>query len=130
MRTFIRNSRKDYMKLMRLAVFAAILMSVFSVRLADAQQSMVFTHPDQLFFEGQDLFSKQKYVAAQERFERVMAQYPERAAGIPQEASYYHALCAAELYHDRVWYPLLGKPQVRKWQRESPWGKLFASYPK
>jgi uncharacterized protein (DUF362 family) len=36
----------------------------------------------------------------------------------------------SELFHDRVWYPLKGAGMVRKWERESPWGKLFASYPK
>jgi uncharacterized protein (DUF362 family) len=37
---------------------------------------------------------------------------------------------ASETYHDRVWYPMKGQRVVRRWERESPWGKLFASYPR
>jgi len=36
----------------------------------------------------------------------------------------------SETYHDRIWYPWKGRPAVARWQAESPWGKLFASYPK
>ncbi len=34
----------------------------------------------------------------------------------------------SEVYHDKVWYPLRGRPITRRWERESPWGRLFASY--
>jgi hypothetical protein len=37
---------------------------------------------------------------------------------------------ASEMYHDRVWYPVKGRRMVRRWESESPWGRLFASYPK
>ena len=37
---------------------------------------------------------------------------------------------ASEFYHDTVWYNLKGKRVVKKWETESPWGKLFASYEK
>ncbi|MBD3235667.1 MAG: DUF362 domain-containing protein [Candidatus Eisenbacteria bacterium] len=36
----------------------------------------------------------------------------------------------SELFHDRVWYPLKGRRVVERWERESPWGRLFASHPK
>ena len=36
----------------------------------------------------------------------------------------------SELYHDRVWYPLAGMRTVRAWERNSPWGKLFAQQPR
>jgi uncharacterized protein (DUF362 family) len=36
---------------------------------------------------------------------------------------------ASEFYHDKFWYPTKGVPVVEKWKRESPWGKLFESYP-
>jgi len=36
---------------------------------------------------------------------------------------------ASENYHDRYWYPLKGKKVVEKWLHESPWGRLFQSYP-
>lgn len=34
---------------------------------------------------------------------------------------------ASALYHDQAWYPILGAPVVRRWLRDSPWGRLFAS---
>ena len=36
---------------------------------------------------------------------------------------------ASETYHDRVWYPLKGRKVTQQWKRESPWGRLFESYP-
>jgi len=36
---------------------------------------------------------------------------------------------ASEVYHDRVWYPLKGHRVVEQWKRESPWGRLFETYP-
>lgn len=37
---------------------------------------------------------------------------------------------ASELYHDKIWYNTKGKSVVKRWQKESPWGQLFAGYPK
>jgi len=36
----------------------------------------------------------------------------------------------SEMFHDRIWYPVKGRRVVRKWETESPWGRLFASYPR
>ena len=36
---------------------------------------------------------------------------------------------ASETYHDRIWYPLKGRRVAEQWRRESPWGRLFESYP-
>ncbi len=36
---------------------------------------------------------------------------------------------ASETYHDRFWYPARGTRVVEQWKRESPWGRLFESYP-
>jgi uncharacterized protein (DUF362 family) len=35
----------------------------------------------------------------------------------------------SEIYHDRVWYPIRGRRAVARWVAESPWGRLFDSYP-
>jgi uncharacterized protein (DUF362 family) len=37
---------------------------------------------------------------------------------------------ASELYHDKIWYNTKGKKIVKKWENESPWGKLFTAYEK
>jgi uncharacterized protein (DUF362 family) len=36
---------------------------------------------------------------------------------------------ASETFHDRLWYPLRGRHITDRWLRESPWGRLFVSYP-
>jgi hypothetical protein len=36
----------------------------------------------------------------------------------------------SEMYHDRIWYPVKGRRLVRRWEKESPWGRLFATYPR
>jgi len=36
---------------------------------------------------------------------------------------------ASETFHDRLWYPFKGRRITEQWLRESPWGRLFASYP-
>lgn len=36
----------------------------------------------------------------------------------------------SEFYHDKFWYNIKGKRVVRKWQRESEWGRLFENCPK
>ncbi len=36
---------------------------------------------------------------------------------------------ASEFYHDRFWYPRKGRKVVDRWLAESPWGRLFETYP-
>ena len=36
---------------------------------------------------------------------------------------------ASEYYHDHYWYPFKGRKVVDQWLRESPWGRLFQTYP-
>ncbi|MFW6133670.1 MAG: DUF362 domain-containing protein [Planctomycetota bacterium] len=40
----------------------------------------------------------------------------------------YLFIFASAIYHDRLWYPIRGRRVVRRWLRESPWGRLFAEY--
>ena len=40
----------------------------------------------------------------------------------------YAFILGSALYHDRIWYPLKGKPVVRQWLSDSQWGRLFAGY--
>ncbi len=36
---------------------------------------------------------------------------------------------ASEYYHDHYWYPTKGRKVMEQWLVESPWGRLFQSYP-
>jgi hypothetical protein len=35
---------------------------------------------------------------------------------------------ASGVYHDWMWYPLIGKRRINKFISETEWGKLFDSY--
>jgi uncharacterized protein (DUF362 family) len=41
----------------------------------------------------------------------------------------YLFIFASAMYHDHLWYPLAGRRTVERWLRDSPWGRLFDSYP-
>jgi hypothetical protein len=36
---------------------------------------------------------------------------------------------ASEVYHDRFWYPVRGRPVVDRWLEETEWGRLWRRYP-
>ncbi len=40
----------------------------------------------------------------------------------------YAFVAGSWIYHDYVWYPVLGTRRVREFLRSSPWGALFARY--
>jgi len=40
----------------------------------------------------------------------------------------YIFVFASAFYHDFIWYPINGRKVVRKWLKESPWGRLFDEY--
>ncbi|OGS35553.1 MAG: iron-sulfur cluster-binding protein [Elusimicrobia bacterium RIFOXYB2_FULL_49_7] len=40
----------------------------------------------------------------------------------------YIFIFASAFYHDRFWYPILGRTRVERWLKRSPWGALFQRY--
>lgn len=40
----------------------------------------------------------------------------------------YAFILGSALFHDRAWYPLVGRRRAGKWLRESKWGALFTKY--
>ncbi len=40
----------------------------------------------------------------------------------------YLFIVGSALYHDHLWYPLVGRTTVNDWLTGSPWGRLFADY--
>ncbi len=81
-----------------------------------AQQTAVYFNPEKEFKLGVELFEKQKYAAAQEKFDWYIARYSaplskgEGAQAIREEsrgdAAYYAAICAAELFNGDAEYRL------------------------
>lgn len=42
---------------------------------------------------------------------------------------FYFCILGSELYHDRIWYPLIGKPRINRFMK-TDWGKLWKKYKK
>jgi tetratricopeptide (TPR) repeat protein len=70
----------------------------------NAQKTISDTHQDLDFYKGMNLFSKQKYGAAQLQFQNVMERYAGRHSEIAKSAEYYNALCAVRLFNDDAEY--------------------------
>ena len=72
-----------------------LLITVSSV----AQQTAIYTDEYKAYNEGQDLYDKEKYSAAQDKFETVVHQIDNRQDEMRINAEYYFAICALELFH-------------------------------
>jgi TolA-binding protein len=66
---------------------------------ASAQQSVIHTDGGQILREGIDLFQKEKYGPAQEFFQKFLSGNHHRHAETRKTATFYHAICAVELFH-------------------------------
>jgi TolA-binding protein len=79
-------------------VYASLLFSCISIRSA-AQKTAVYRDPEAIYKKGVELFFKEKYSAAQLAFEKTI-ENPALVSGATMEnAAYYRAVCAAELFH-------------------------------
>jgi len=69
-----------------------------------AQKTMVFTHPDEAYKTGLDLFEKEKYGVAQKHFRNAIESYGDAQPEFKANARYYEALCAMELFNPDAGY--------------------------
>jgi len=67
---------------------------------AKAQQTTVYTSPQNKFNKAVDLYDKEKFTAAQEQFGIYISDHKSQDASMLMHAYYYQAMCAKELYHD------------------------------
>ncbi len=74
---------------------------------ATAQKSLIYDNEDIHFTRAMDLFSKEKYGAAQKHFERAIDQYNGKNILLNTKAEYYAALCAVELFNDDAEYLMM-----------------------
>ncbi|MDP4207743.1 MAG: tetratricopeptide repeat protein [Bacteroidota bacterium] len=72
-----------------------------------AQKSLINTLPDLDYKTAVELFEKQKYVAAQQYFQKVIDKPSTAHTGIRANAEYYSALCALELTNPDAEYLLV-----------------------
>ena len=75
--------------------FFFFLAVIFSASLV-AQQTQVYVAPDAAFRNAYDLFEKQKYVEAQDAFDKFSAAANNKNDLLVIDAEYYAALCAVE----------------------------------
>ncbi|MCC7232232.1 MAG: tetratricopeptide repeat protein [Bacteroidia bacterium] len=82
-----------------------------------SQQTAVYTDAERTYHTGYDLYSKQKYVAAQAAFEKILSSRQEISLETRGNSEFFAACCAAELFHKDAPYRLL---QFMKQYPESP----------
>ena len=82
--------------------FAGIILPIILA----GQQSVILRDRDQFLREGLELFEKEKFGAAQELFKKQMSISGDPFGEVTKKATYYHALCAVELFHRDAEYLL------------------------
>ncbi len=87
------------MKIQNLPAILFIVFCLIPVHSVNGQRSRAAESEDQDFFRGMELFNKEKYGAAQDRFDRVVSRYEDNYAQLKEEASWYSAMCAVELFN-------------------------------
>ena len=74
---------------------------------AFSQQTAIYTDSEYGYRRGLDLFAKQKYVAAQQEFDKALQSGTALTLESRAEATFYAARCAAELFRRDTEYRLL-----------------------
>ena len=94
------------MKIVSLSALALIITIVVSSSGAGAQKPYSETDPDRLYHEGKDLYDKEKYGAAQDLFNAVMAGGDEVSVLLAEKAEYLAAMCAVHQFNNDAQYQL------------------------
>lgn len=83
--------------------FGLICVLLFSLS-GFSQETAVYKDFDRDFKTGVDLFTKEKYGAAQHYFGKIIEAYGSQHSSIRSEAEYYYAICALELFNNDTEY--------------------------
>ncbi len=78
-----------------------LLISTLSI---NAQKTSIYDEPQASYRLGLELFSKEKYSAAQDQFDRVVNSISDSESELKGNAEYYRAICALELENDNAEY--------------------------
>jgi len=70
----------------------------------NAQQTAIYDLPDAEFRDAQELFNKEKYGAAQQKFLKVIKMNAGKPSELNAQSAYYTAMCALELFNDDASY--------------------------
>lgn len=80
---------------------------IFMSAVLTAQRTQYYLDTERSFKEGIDLFQKQKYGAAQLRFEEFLKSDDQKTDYALSTATYYYAASSVELFHDNAEYLML-----------------------
>ena len=81
-----------------------LFFACINVFIAFAQNTAAHNASDRTYYDGMELFDKQKYVAARELFRQYIQSAPQETRAI--ECEYYIGLCALNLFNDDAEYLL------------------------
>jgi len=87
-------------------IAALVLVFYCVVPHVHAQKTLSLSHPDKDFLRGKELFEREKYGAAMDRFDAYLIDNENTIALWKEESAYLKALCAVELYHNDAQYLL------------------------
>jgi TolA-binding protein len=96
MYNFIRFNKKTIMIVRRTLFFILFSLLIFPLQ---AQKTRINTSPDRNYFKGLELYTMEKYSAAQEFFTKAIESYGNEMSELRAGAMYYSALCAIELFN-------------------------------
>ncbi len=91
-----------------------ILLVMVSSSHLQAQQSLVFTAANPDFRNGMDLYQKEKFVPAQQYFQKTIESIRDVHSEVRIDAEYYAALCAVEMFHANA------EPMLKKFIEDHP----------
>ena len=86
----------------KLYAFCLLLMVSLPFSFLSAQETTVYTTPYADFNLAMELFDKEKYSAAQQYFDKVIARFSDDRSEVAINARYYSALCAIHLFNNNA----------------------------
>src|SRR6056297_418609 len=92
---------------MKFNIKAISLVVIFCCALpfvSQAQDGEKYNHSSHTYKEALELFDKEKYASAQEKFRLYIDQNSDKDKELVANAEYYYAICAIELFHDDAEY--------------------------
>lgn len=85
-------------------LFISLLFVFIGQLMLYGQKTGVYLNPDAEFRDAVDLFSKEKYGAAREKFLNVIRLVPDNSAELNARSEYYMAMCGIELFNGDAEY--------------------------
>ncbi|WP_170227933.1 tetratricopeptide repeat protein [Vicingus serpentipes] len=89
---------KDLTLRIKYLILVLIVNSVSSIALF-AQKTTIYTHEISTYNSASELFDKEKYSAAQDKFADVLKTISDKKSEVAVNAKYYHALCGLRLFN-------------------------------